>query len=427
MKQEERFDVLIVGTGHGGAQAAITLRQRGFEGSIAMIGDEPELPYERPPLSKDYLSGEKSFERMLIRPIGFWNERGITMRTGQRVVAIDPVTHIVETNCGERYRYRHLIWAGGGHARQLACPGHDLPGVHSVRKRADVERIIAMLASATRIAIIGGGYIGLETAAVLSKLGKKVTIIEALDRVLARVGCETLSRFYEAEHRAHGVEVRLGAGVRSIVSDERGRVIGIHLAEGDMIAADIVIVGIGITPSVDPLRDAGADVHNGVKVDAFCRTSLLDVFAIGDCALHANDFADGENIRLESVQNAYDMAATVACYLTGAREAYHAIPWFWSNQYDLKLQTVGLSTNFDEAVVRGDPSTRSFSIVYLRNGHVTALDCVNATRDYVQGRSLVLTRAVVPARGLADISTPLKSLVAEAAASAARTRRTGSV
>ncbi len=404
------YDVLIVGAGHGGAQAAIALRQRGFTGSIAVVGEEPEIPYERPPLSKDYLAGDKEFERILIRPASFWVERDVAMLTGQRVVTVDPAAHSVTTEAGETIGYGNLIWAAGGHARRLSCQGHDLTGVHSVRSRADVDRMMGELATTTRVAVIGGGYIGLEAAAVLSKLGKAVTVLEALDRVLARVAGEELSRFYEAEHRAHGVDVRLGAMVESIEGVD-GRASGVRLAGGEIVPCEMVIVGIGIIPAVEPLLAAGAGGSNGVAVDALCRTTLADVFAIGDCAFHVNRFAADAGVRLESVQNANDMATTVAKALTGEDVPYHAVPWFWSNQYDLKLQTVGLSTGFDQAIMRGDIASRSFSVVYLKGGAVIALDCVNAIKDYVQGKALVVNATRADPVLLADASVPLKTLL----------------
>ena len=414
----QRYDVLIVGAGHGGAQIALSLRQQKFAGTIALLGDEPEPPYERPPLSKEYLSGEKTFERILIRPAAFWHEREVTLLLERRVVSVDPVAHSVTLSNGSSIGYGKLVWATGGSPRRLSCPGHDLVGVHGVRTRADVDRMMAELDGVTNVVVIGGGYIGLEAAAVLTKFGKSVTVLEALDRVLARVAGEPLSRFYEAEHRAHGVDVRLGAkvdglvGFQAISEDEPARVTGVHMSDGEILPAEMVIVGIGIVPAVEPLIEAGAAGGNGVLVDAQCRTSLPDIFAIGDCAAHANDFARGATIRLESVQNANDQANVVARTIMGAEEPYHAVPWFWSNQYDLRLQTVGLSTGFDQAIVRGAPETRSFSIVYLREGKVIALDCVNATKDYVQGRALVLGGLAPPVESLADAAVPLKSLAA---------------
>ncbi len=412
-----RYDILIVGAGHGGAQAAIALRQAKFTGTIAIIGDEPEYPYERPPLSKEYLAGDKSFERILIRPATFWSDREIAMLLGQRVTALDPEGHEVRLENGNVVGYGRLIWATGGSPRRLICSGHDLAGVHTIRNRADVDRMNAELTGVSRAVVIGGGYIGLEAAAVLAKFGKQVIVLEALDRVLARVAGEPLSRFYEAEHRAHGVDVRLNAKVECI-EERDGWVSGVRLADGEVLECDMVIVGIGIVPAVEPLIAAGAEGGNGVSVDSQCRTSLMDVYAIGDCALHTNAFAAGASIRLESVQNANDQANVIAKAITGMPTEYHSVPWFWSNQYDLRLQTIGLSMGYDEVVTRGDPATRSFSVVYLKAGRVIALDCVNATKDYVQGKALVLGGVLVPAADLADTRRPLKDLVLEGAAMA---------
>ncbi|MDP1026877.1 FAD-dependent oxidoreductase [Sphingomonas sp. KR1UV-12] len=405
-----RFDVVIVGAGHAGAQAAVALRQEGFEGTIAVVAAESELPYERPPLSKEYLAGQKPFERMLIRPAAFWAERGIEMLLGRRVERVDPANRTILTDDGVATSYGYLIWAAGGEPRRLTCAGHHLAGMHAVRTRADVDRLLAELPSAREIVVIGGGYIGLEAAAALTKFGKSVTLVETLDRVLARVAGEPLSRFYEAEHRAHGVRLLLGSTVECIEGERA--VSGVRLVRGELLPADIVIVGIGIVPAVGPLADAGAEVGNGVVVDGACRTSLPNVFAIGDCAAHPNRFAEGATIRLESVQNANDQAVTAARNIVGREARYDAVPWFWSNQYDLKLQTVGLSTGHDEAVLRGDPATRSFSVVYLRRGRVIAVDAVNAVRDFVQGKPLVAAGTVVAPDALADTTRPLKELAA---------------
>ncbi len=405
------YDVLIVGAGHGGAQAAIALRAAKFVGTIAILGEEPEYPYERPPLSKDYLAGEKLFERILIRPPTFWEERQVTMLLGRRVIAVDPAAHTVTTDDGATIGYGRLIWATGGAPRRLTCSGHDLIGVHGVRTRADVDRMVAELPTVSRVVVIGGGYIGLEAAAVLAKFGKHVTVLEALPRVLARVAGEPLSRFYEAEHRAHGADVRLNVAV-TCIAERDGRASGVILADGETLSAEMVIVGIGIVPAVQPLIDAGASGGNGVDVDAQCRTSLPDVFAIGDCAAHANAFAAGAQVRLESVQNANDQATVVAKTIAGTPATYHAVPWFWSNQYDLRLQTVGLSIGHDAAIVRGDIASRSFSLIYLREGRVIALDCVNATKDYVQGRALVVADARIDPDRLADATVPLKEMAA---------------
>jgi 3-phenylpropionate/trans-cinnamate dioxygenase ferredoxin reductase component len=408
---EQTFEVLIAGGGHGGAQAALALRQSKFHGTVAIVSDEPELPYERPALSKDYLSGERDFERILIRPARFWAERGISMLLGRRVMSVDAARRRVITVEGAQIGYGSLIWATGGRPRSLTCPGHDLSRVHAVRTRADVDRLMLEMDRVSHAVLIGGGYIGLEVAAVLRKLGKQVTLLEALPRVLARVAGEVLSRFYEREHRAHGVDVRLGTAVHSI-EGRAGEACGVRLGNGEVIQCDLVVVGIGIKPTVEPLLAAGASGSNGVEVDQYCRTTLRDVYAIGDCAAHPNPFAAGSLIRLESVQNATDQATIVAKAICGSPQPYQSIPWFWSNQYDLRLQTVGLSTSHDAFVVRGIPDERTFSVVYLRNDQVIALDCVNAPRDFMQGRALVSSGARVPQARLADPSVPLKELAA---------------
>jgi 3-phenylpropionate/trans-cinnamate dioxygenase ferredoxin reductase component len=408
-----QYDVLIVGGGHGGAQAAIALRQAKFEGSIGIVNAEPEYPYERPPLSKDYFAGEKAFERIMIRPAAFWAERNIDMLLGKRVETVDPAAHSVTTSDGGIISYSNMIWATGGSPRWLPCEGGNLAGVHVVRTRADVDVMLDGLDDVTKVAIIGGGYIGLEAAAVLKKMGKNVTVLEAMDRVLARVAGEPLSRFYEAEHRKHGVDVRLGVEVTCIEGEDRAT--GVRLADGDVVQAQMVIVGIGIIPAVGPLLTAGAAGGAGVDVDEYCRTSLTDIFAIGDCAAHANTFAGGTIMRVESVQNANDMANAVAKSIMGELTTYHSVPWFWSNQYDLRLQTVGLSVGYDATVLRGDPEARSFSLIYLRQGKVIALDCVNATKDYVQGRMFVVEGVAPTAEQLADTSVTLKDLAASLA------------
>ena len=402
------YDVLIVGAGQGGAYAAITLRQQGFEGTIGMIGRESEPPYERPPLSKEYMLGEKTWERLLIRPAEFWAGKGIDLMLGTEVVSLDPAAQTVALNDGRSAHYGELIWATGGDPRRLTCPGADLPGVHGVRNRADADAILAELPDVERVVVIGGGYIGMEAAAVLRKLGKEVTLLEVLPRVLARVAGPQLSAFYEAEHRAHGVDLRTDTGIEAIEGETR--VTGVRLGDGSVLPCQLVIVGIGIVPAVGPLLSAGAAGGNGVDVDEFCRTSLPHVWAIGDCAAHANRFADGAIMRLESVQNANDQASCVAKAILGDPQPYGATPWFWSNQYDLKLQTVGLSGGHDTTVLRGDPAARSFSVLYLKHDKLIAIDAVNAIKDYVQARKLVEEGAAIEAVDLADTSRPLKEL-----------------
>lgn len=395
-------DILIVGSGQAGAQAAISLRQEGFTGSITMVGEEQDLPYERPPLSKDYLAGERTADRLLLRPPAFWAEREIRILTSTRITHVDG--GVATADDGRQFAFGKLIWAAGGHARQLSCAGGGLGGVHSIRTRHDDDDLRADLHTAERVVIVGGGYVGLEAAAVLVKQGKQVTVVEAQTRLLARVAGAAVSDFYKAAHEAHGVTILLDAQVEALEGDTR--VTGVRLADGRLLPADLVIVGIGLVPSVAPL---GLET---ILVDAHGRTSLPDIYAIGDCAGHANRFAGGGTIRLESVQNAVDMAKAAAAHIVhgdGAKP-YDACPWFWSNQYDLKLQTVGLSLGHDETVVRGDPATGGWSLVYLRAGAVIALDCINAPRDYVQGKALVERGARISPALLADTDTPLKQM-----------------
>ncbi len=407
--EPQQFDVLIVGAGHGGAQAAIQLRQAGYGGSIALIGDESELPYERPPLSKEYLTGDKDFERMLFRPESFWREREITLLPGSRVTRVDPAAKSVATTGHGTIGFDRMIWSTGGQARALPCPGGDDRAVFAIRKKRDVDAIHAALADTRRIVVVGGGYIGLEAAAGFRKLGKAVTVVEMADRLLSRVAGAALSDFYAAEHRRQGVDIRLGTTVEAIERTDGS--VSCRLSDGDVIASDLVVAGIGIVPEVGPLIAAGATGGNGVDVDRACRTSLPDIYAIGDCASHANVWADGEQTRVESVQNAHDMAKVVAQDMMGEDAIYDALPWFWSNQYDLKLQTVGLNVGHDEEIVRGDPASRSFSVVYRKAGRVIALDCVDRAKDYVQGRKLIEARTEVDAGALADIAVPLKELL----------------
>jgi 3-phenylpropionate/trans-cinnamate dioxygenase ferredoxin reductase subunit len=303
-----------------------------------------------------------------------------------------------------------LAWAAGGSPRKLTCPGRDLRGIHAIRGKADCDRLIFALPRTDRVAVIGGGYIGLEAAAVLREMGKEVTVVEAQDRVLARVTAEPVSRFYEAEHRARGVEVRLGTGVAELVGCE-GAVTGVRLSDDTVIEADQVIVGIGIIPAIQPLLHAGAAATaSGVLIDDLCCTTLTGIYCIGDCAVLRN----GSGIRIESRQNAHEQAQTAAKAICGQAEPLRLIPWFWSDQYDLRLQTVGLSRGYDATVLRGNPENRSFSLIYLKDGAVIALDCVNAARDYAQGRKLVKGSTHVDLALLADERTPLKEIAAAA-------------
>lgn len=410
--QPQRFDVVIVGAGHGGAQCAIALRQLGFAGTIALVGLEPELPYERPPLSKEYFAREKRFERLYIRPAAFWADKGIALQLGVAVTRVEADERRVTLSDGRILGYGDLVWATGGEPRRLTCSGADLAGVHTIRTRADCDRLMAEIdGGARRVVVIGGGYIGLEAAAVLTRLGCEVTLLEALPRVLARVAGPALSDFYEQAHRDRGVDLRTGTAVECLVGS--GKVDGVRLADGTALAADAVIVGIGIAPAVQPLIDAGAAGTDGVDIDPYCRTSLPGIYAIGDCAAFVPVHGDGRQMRVESVQNAVDQATCAARAICDTPLPYSAFPWFWSNQYDLRLQTAGLSTGYDGTVLRGDPMTRCFSVIYLKGDRMIAIDSVNSVKDYVQGRKLIEAGARPDPAALADAGVPLKSLLVE--------------
>ena len=331
------------------------------------------------------------------------------------MIAVDPAGKVLALSDGSEITYSKLIWATGGDPRTLSCMGARLTGVHAIRTRADCDKLIDEIDRGVRnVVIIGGGYIGLEAAAVLIKSGCRVTLLEALPRVLARVAGPELSAFFEMEHRAHGVDLRTGVAIDSLTGE--GRVEGVKLEGGNVIPAEAVIVGIGIHPAVGPLLAAGAEGNNGVRVDEFCRTSLPDVYAIGDCASFACEFAGGMVMRVESVQNAIDQATCAAHMICGEPKPYHSLPWFWSNQYDLKLQTAGISAGYDQAILRGNKDDRSFSVAYLKQGQLIAMDCVNSAKDYVQARKLLELGIIVDPSVLADVSAPLKDVVTAATA-----------
>ncbi|WP_300974150.1 FAD-dependent oxidoreductase [Sphingomonas sp. LHG3406-1] len=381
-----RFDVLIIGTGHAGVSAALHLRQAGFTGSIGLLGEETELPYERPPLSKEYLTGTRGREDFRFRPAALWAEKAVTLNQGERVEAVDPAARTATCVSGRTFSYGELVWTAGGRARRV-------PGAHAIRTLADVDALKAGLETAHRVLVIGGGWIGLEAAAATAKLGKEVVLHEREPRLLARCSGKALSDFLVAEHRRQGVEVRLGAEAPNAAE------------------FDLVVAGIGIDPEAGPLLAAGAEGGDGVLVDECGRTSLPNIWAAGDVALHWNRFVPERPIRIESVQHANDQAASVAKAIAGEPKPYAAMPWFWSNQYDLKLQTVGLSHDHDEELVRGEPGSGRFSVLYRRRGRLIAIDCVNMVRDYVQGRALIERGGVVDAARLTDPDVPLKSLV----------------
>jgi 3-phenylpropionate/trans-cinnamate dioxygenase ferredoxin reductase component len=406
------YDVVVAGAGHAGTQLVFALAAGGFPGSIALIGDETVLPYERPPLTKGYLADDIRADDLAFRDESWWAASGIERHLGTSVVAVDAEAHLITTEDGGKIGYGTLVWATGGEARRIPVPGSDHDGVHVLRKLRDAELVKQRLATTRKAVVIGGGYIGLETAASLTKLGVKVTVVEALERLLQRVTGEEVAAFIKGRHESEGVVVRLGTGVSEILGVD-GHVTGVRLSTGEDLDADLVIVGIGLVPTVSQLADAGAEVGNGILVDQICRTTLPDVYAIGDCASFESDWAPSDRIRLESVQNANDQAKTVAKAILGDPEPYEALPWFWSHQYDVRLQTAGVCTGYDTTVVRGEPDSGKFSVIYLRGNVVAAIDAINNIKDYAQGKALVGKVVDPDDARLADPTIPLKQLLTE--------------
>ncbi len=397
--------VLIVGGGQAGAQAALSLRQGGFAGALTILGDEPYVPYERPPLSKSFLAGDVTEERMFMRPEAFYAEKTITLRRG-RAVSIARGQHRLHLENGEHLAYGTLILATGGRVRHLNCPGADLAGVHYLRTIDDVLGFKNRLQAGARVVIVGGGYIGLETAAVAVKRGCKVIVLEMQPRVLARVVAPEMSAFYTRVHREAGVDVRIGAVVTGFGGTGKVE----HVICGDeIIPADVVIVGIGIVPNAELADDAGLDVDDGIVVDENARTSDRDIFAAGDCTRQFNTIA-GESIRLESVPNALAQGKAAALTILGKPVPPVEVPWFWSDQYDLKLQMAGLAKPGDAVVIRGDEATRRFSACYLRDGVFVACHAVNMAKDFLQSKKLIADRARPDLARLGDPALALKDL-----------------
>jgi len=401
--------VVIVGASHAAAQAVDSLRREGHTGRMLLVGDEPQLPYQRPPLSKKYLSGELPPERLWIRPAVFYEQQGCELMLGRRVTAIDRRAGTVALEDGTRLDYGRLLLATGSRARTCEVPGADLPGIHSLRTLGDVDAIRAGIASGRRVVIVGAGYIGLECAASLVKLGLAVTVLEMADRVMSRVVAPEMSEFYAAEHRAHGVDIRLGQ--RVLAFEGSGRVAAVACDGGVRYPADLVIVGIGIVPNVELAAEAGIECDNGIAVDGHCRTSDPRVYAIGDCASHPSP-RYGRRIRLESVDNAFEQAKTAAANLCGRAVVHDKVPWFWSDQFELKLQIVGLSQGYDRVILRGERAHRSFSCCYLRGDELIALDAVNQTKDFMAARKLIADRARFDLARLADPGIGLRESVA---------------
>jgi len=400
---------VIIGGGQAGGEVAGELRKQSFTGRVVIISEEAQIPYKRPPLSKGFLAGTVTEESLFVSQPANMEKLNIEFIGNARVERIDRAAHQVHLADGRTLAYDKLALTTGGRARLLSQPGGDRPNVLPLRSIADVKKIQPYCVAGQRVVIVGAGFIGLETAAVLVKLGLHVTVLEGLPRVLARVTAPEVSSFFERVHREAGVDLRTGAQVEALEGDER--VTHVRLADGSRIAADFLIVGIGVIANTELAAAAGLAVDNGIVVDEFACTSDPDIVAAGDCTNHPSQFA-GRRIRLESVQNAMEQGRIAARSLMGKREAYQNVPWFWSDQYDLKLQMVGLSQGYDQLVLRGDPATqRNFAAFYLREGRMIAADAISRPAEFMLAKKWVADGAVLPPAALADESQPLKSLL----------------
>jgi 3-phenylpropionate/trans-cinnamate dioxygenase ferredoxin reductase subunit len=400
--------VVIVGASHAAVQAIDTLRREGHVGPIILVGDEPFLPYNRPPLSKKYFSGELERERLLLRSAQFYEQARVEVRLGVRVTAIDRATRRLRLSDGGELSYDKLLLCLGSRNRLLEVPGYDLQGIHYLRTIADVDGIRADLAAARRLVVVGAGYIGLEAAASARHLGLEVTVLEMADRPLNRVTAPEMSSFYLQRHARAGVRVLCGMSVTSFAGADDGRVSGVVCGEREF-AADLVIVGVGVLPETALAAACGLRCENGIVVDETCQTSDPDVYAAGDCTMHPC-VRFGRRLRLESVDNAVEQAKTAALNICGKPARHEHVPWFWSDQYDIKLQIAGLSQGYDQAVLRGDPDTNRFALYYFSQGELIAVDAINSPKDFMTGKKWIAERKRPDPALLADPATDLKSL-----------------
>lgn len=406
-------NILIIGAGQAAAGAAISLRAGGFEGAITMFGDESNLPYQRPPLSKAYLSGTMSMERVTIRPAEAWLEDHVSVRTGVRIDAIDRAAHCLRTDGGTIHPYDKLIIATGSRVRKLMCIGADLEAVHYLRTIGDVDGMRGAFHHGQRLVVIGGGYIGLEVAAVAAKTGLIVTILEAAPRVLARVAPPAVSAFFEGLHKEAGVTIITNAKVTAIAG--QSHVTGVRLDDGTLVDADIVLVGIGIIPNAELARDAGLIAPDGIETDKDARTNDPDIYAIGDCASRPLVHYGDRRGRLESVHNALEQAKLAAASILGLPRPLEETPWFWSDQYDVKLQIAGLSMGATQTVLRGDPATKRFAAFHLDdNNRLLGVDAINAPPEFIVAKQVIARQGRLARETLADMSISMKEIGARA-------------
>ena len=398
---------IIAGAGHAGGQTAISLRQAGYEGRIVVCGDEPVPPYQRPPLSKKYLSGELALARVFLRPESFYATHDIELRLGNAVREIDPERRSVVLDGGESLAYTDLVIATGSRPRRLDMPGSDLGNVFYLRTLEDADAIGKELVAGRRLVVVGGGYIGLEIASTAKGLGMEVCVVEAADRILGRVTAPEMSAYYTRAHRTRGVDLRLSTGIVSFEGD--GAVRGVVCGD-ETVPADVVVIGIGIVPDERLAASAGIPCDDGIVVDERCATAADHVYAVGDCTRHPNPILE-RRLRLESVHNALEQARTAATNIAGTPAKYEQVPWFWSDQFDLKLQMVGMSQGYDTIVQRGSMDADDFAMFYLKEGVLIAVDAVNRPREFMACRQLVPQRPSIDPAKLADESVPMKEMV----------------
>ena len=411
--------VAIAGAGQAAAQSVLSLRHVGFMGKIVLIGEEPYLPYQRPPLSKKFLAGELELERLFLRHEHFYRDHQVEVRLGVRVERIDRGRKMLVLGDSSEVPYDRLLLATGSQVRKVTVPGHDLPQVHYLRSIADVCGIRTGFASGRHLVVIGGGYIGLEVAAVAVTAGLKVTVVEMLDRVMARVVAPPISAFYLRAHQESGVEFRLGTGVVEFRAD--GPRVRVICSNGETLPADLVVVGVGVLPTTDIAEAAGISCNNGILVDENCRTSDPDIFAAGDCTNHPNSLL-GRRLRLESVHNAQEQGKTAARAIVGTPEPYAQIPWFWSDQYDLKLQMTGLTEGYSTMTIRGDPAKRSFAAFYFAGDcRLLAVHAVNSPREFMLSKKLIAQGARLDPQAVTDTAVAFKDLAEAAGLDTGRT------
>jgi 3-phenylpropionate/trans-cinnamate dioxygenase ferredoxin reductase component len=397
--------IVIIGAGHAAGQAAASLRQEKYEGDIVIIGDEPHIPYQRPPLSKQYMKGEQGLERVYLRPEKFYADNNITVKLNTRAEAIDTQARTVTTERGEVLDYEYLLISTGGRPRHLVAPGSDLPGIHYLRTIADVDAIREELHEGRKLVIVGGGYIGLEVASVAVEAGLQVDVLEMEERILQRVTTPQMSSYYHQLHTSRGVNIHTATLVTGFEGDDRVQRV---LCGETAFDADLVIIGIGIIPNVEIAQTAGIETDNGIVVDDHCRTSAPDVYAAGDCTNHPNPLLN-RRLRLESVPNAMEQARVAVANMCGGDKVYASIPWFWSDQYELKLQMLGFSADGDTQVVRGNMDDNAFAVFYLKEGKLVAADAINSPKEFMVCKKLI-GQAVDPEK-LRDTEVDLRTLM----------------